>query len=112
MISSNSTDENGVYVGGFISGDESKVIVQIFNEGNEKDFSIDVPLGAISVETFLTSDNDSEEFSSLGINEIDYYNRYFTTILPELSLTSLVFDIDDFLSNGESNSVNLSLIHI
>ena len=112
LISSNSTDENGVYVGGFISGDESKVIVQIFNEGNEKDFSIDVPLGAISVETFLTTNNDSEEFSWLGINEIDYYNRYFTTTLPELSLTSLVFDIDESLSNSEFNFVNNNDFHV
>ena len=42
----------------------------------------------------------------MGINEIDYYNRYFTTTLPELSLTSLVFDIDESLSNGEFNFVN------
>ena len=106
LISSASSDEDGVFVSGFISDDESKVIVQIFNEGNEKDFSVDVPLGAISVETFLTTNNDSEEFSSLGINEIDYYNRYFTTTLPELSLTSLVFDIDESLSNSGYNFEN------
>jgi len=106
LITSNSTDENGVYVGSFISDDESKVIVQIFNEGNEKDFSIDIPIGATTVETFLTTNNDSEDFSSLGINEIDYYNRYFTTTLPELSLTSLVFDIDESLSNSDFNFVN------
>ena len=106
LITSNSTDENGVYVGSFISDDESKVIVQIFNEGNEKDFSIDIPIGATTVETFLTTNNDSEDFSSLGINEIDYYNRYFTTTLPELSLTSLVFDIDESLSNSDYNFVN------
>ena len=106
LITSNSTNENGVYVGSFISDDESKLIVQIFNEGNEKDFSIDIPIGATSVETFLTTNNDSEDFSSLGINEIDYYNRYFTTTLPELSLTSLVFDIDESLSNSDFNFVN------
>ena len=106
LITSNSTDENGVYVGSFISDDESKVILQIFNEGNEKDFSIDIPIGATTVETFLTTNNDSEDFSSLGINEIDYYNRYFTTTLPELSLTSLVFDIDESLSNSDFNFVN------
>ena len=77
-----------------------------FNEGNEKDFSIDIPIGATSVETFLTTNNDSEEFSSLGTNEINYYNRYFTATLPELSLTSLVFDIDESLSNSEFNLVN------
>ena len=106
LINSNSSDENQVYVGGFMSEDESKVIVQIFNEGNEKDLSIDVPLGSSSVETFLTTNNDSEEFLSMGINEIDYYNRYFTTTLPALSLTSLVFDIDESLSNIGSNFSN------
>jgi len=87
-------------VGSFISEDESKIIVQIFNEGSEKDFSIDVPLGSTSVERFLTSNNESEEFLSMGTSEIDYYNRYFTTTLPELSLTSLVFNIDESLSNN------------
>ena len=106
LINSNSSDENQVYVGGFMSEDESKVIVQIFNEGNEKDISIDVPLGSSSVETFLTTNNDSEEFLSIGINEIDYYNRYFTTTLSALSLTSLVFDIDESLSNIGSNFSN------
>ena len=112
LITSNSTDENGVYVGSFISDDESKVILQIFNEGNEKDFSIDIPIGATTVETFLTTNNDSEDFSSLGINEIDYYNRYFTTTLPELSLTSLVFDIDESLSNSDFNFVNNNDFHV
>ncbi len=112
LINSNSSDENQVYVGGFISEDESKVIVQIFNEGNEKDLSIDVPLGSSSVETFLTTNNDSEDFLSMGINEIDYYNRYFTTTLPELSLTSLVFDIDESLSDGEFNFVNNNDIQV
>ena len=106
LISSYSTDENGVYVASFISEEESNLVVQIFNEGNEKDFSIDIPIGAISVETFLTTNNDSEEFSSMGTNEIDYYNRYFTTLLPELSLTSLVFDLDESLSGSDYGFTN------
>ena len=48
----------------------------------------------------------------MGINETDYYNRYFTTTLPELSLTSLVFDIDESLSNGEFNFVNNNDIQV
>ena len=106
MISSNSTDQSGVYVGGFISDDESKVIVQLFNEGEEKDLSIDIPLGAISVERIITTDNDTEEFTSLGTEEINYYDRYFTTTIPELSLTSFVFNIDESLSNSGLNFVN------
>ena len=106
LISSNSTDQSGVYVGGFISDDESKVIVQLFNEGEEKDLSIDIPLGAISVERIITTNNDTEEFTSLGTEEINYYDRYFTTTIPELSLTSFVFNIDESLSNSEPNFVN------
>ena len=106
LISSNSTDENGVYVGGFISDDESKVIVQLFNEGEEKDLSIDIPLGAISVERIITTNNDTEEFTSLGTEEINYYDRYFTTTISELSLTSFVFNIDESLSNSGLNFAN------
>ena len=36
LISSSTTLENESFVGSFISEDESKIIVQIFNEGSEK----------------------------------------------------------------------------
>jgi O-glycosyl hydrolase len=112
LISSNSTDENGVYVGGFISEDESKIILQVFNEGEEKDFSMDIPIGAISVERILTTNNASEEFISLGTQEINYYDRYFTTTLPELSLTSFVFNIDESLSNSSNYLANNNLLEV
>jgi O-glycosyl hydrolase len=112
LISSNSTDENGVYVGGFISEDESKIILQVFNEGEEKDFSMDIPIGAISVERILTTNNASEEFTSLGTQEINYYDRYFTTTLPELSLTSFVFNIDESLSNSSNYLANNNLLEV
>ena len=106
LISSSSTLENEIFVGSFISEDESKIIVQVFNEGAEKEFSVDIPIGAISTERFLTTNNASEEFTSMGVNELDYYNRYFTTTLPELSLTSFVFNIDESLSNDNFNFIN------
>jgi O-glycosyl hydrolase len=112
LITSNSTDENEVYVGGFTSEDESKIILQVFNEGEEKDFSMDIPIGAISVEKILTTNNNSEEFISLGLEDIDYYNRYFLTTLPELSLTSFVFNIDESLSNSSNYLVNNNLLEV
>ena len=112
LITSNSTNENGVYVGGFISEDESKIILQVFNEGEEKDFSMDIPFGAISVDRILTTNNDSEEFSSLGSEEINYYDRYFLTTLPELSLTSFVFNIDESLSNSSNYLANNNLLEV
>ena len=112
LITSNSTDENEVYVGGFTSEDESKIILQVFNEGEEKDFSMDIPIGAISVEKILTTNNNSEEFISLGLEDIDYYNRYFLTTLPELSLTSFVFNIDESLSNSSNYLANNNLLEV
>jgi hypothetical protein len=112
LITSNSTNENEVYVGGFTSEDESKIILQVFNEGEEKDFSMDIPIGAISVEKILTTNNDSEEFISMGLEEINYYDRYFTTTLPELSLTSFVFNIDESLSNSSNYLANNNLLEV
>ena len=106
LIQSNISSDNQIYTGAFISEDNTKIILQVFNEGEEKDFSMDIPLGAISVERILTTNNDSEEFTSLGTQEINYYDRYFITTLPELSLTSFVFNIDESLSNGDFNQIN------
>lgn len=100
LINSSSSEDDQIYVGAFISEDESKIVLQVFNEGDERDFSIDIPFGGISFERFLTSDSTADNFSSQGINEIDYSDRYFTATFPELSLTSFVFNIDGSLSNN------------
>jgi len=100
LINSSSSEDDQVYVGAFISEDESKIVLQVFNEGDERDFSIDIPFGGISFERFLTSDSTADNFSSQGFNEIDYSDRYFTATFPELSLTSFVFNIDGSLSNN------------
>ena len=100
LINSSSSEDDQIYVGAFISEDESKIVLQVFNEGDERDFSIDIPFGGISFERFLTSDSTADNFSSQGFNEIDYSDRYFTATFPELSLTSFVFNIDGSLSNN------------
>ena len=78
LINSSSSEDDQIYVGAFISEDESKIVLQVFNEGDERDFSIDIPFGGISFERFLTSDSTADNFSSQGFNEIDYSDRYFT----------------------------------
>ena len=55
LINSSSSEDDQIYVGAFISEDESKIVLQVFNEGDERDFSIDIPFGGISFERFLTS---------------------------------------------------------
>ena len=104
LINSSSSEDNEIYVGAFISEDESQIILQVFNEGDERDFSVDIPFGGTSFERFLTSNSSADEFSSQGSIDIDYSNRYFTTLLPELSLTSFVFNIDQSLSNNSFNN--------
>ena len=104
LINSSSSEDNQIYVGAFISEDESEIVLQVFNEGDERDFSVDIPFGGTSFERFLTSNSSADEFSSQGSIDIDYSNRYFTTLLPELSLTSFVFNIDQSLSNNSFNN--------
>ena len=43
LINSSSSEDDQIYVGAFISEDESKIVLQVFNEGDERDFSIDIP---------------------------------------------------------------------
>ena len=80
LINSSSSEDDQIYVGAFISEDESKIVLQVFNEGDERDFSIDIPFGGISFERFLTSDSTADNFSSQGFNEIDYSDRYLSLI--------------------------------
>ena len=112
LITSSTTSTNHLFTGAFISEDETKIVLQVFNEGNEKNISIDIPRGAISVERILTTNNDTEEFTSLGIEEINYYDRYFTTNLPELSLTSYVFNIEESLSDSSNYLANNNLLEV
>ena len=43
------TIEGDIMVGSFMSPDQTKIILQLFNEGDSQDFSIDVPIGTTTI---------------------------------------------------------------
>ena len=90
--------QDNIYVGAFIAPDESKLVLQVFNQGYNTELSIDIPKKATSMTRILTDNGIQNEFTVVEQTELNYYDRYFTAYLPELSLTSFVFDLDGTLS--------------
>ena len=93
--------QDNIYVGAFIAPDESKLVLQVFNQGLDTELSIDIPKKATSMTRILTDDGIQNEFTVLEETSLNYYDRYFTAYLPEMSLTSFVFDLDGTLSNDQ-----------
>ena len=106
LIGSNISSDNQIYTGAFISEDNTKIILQVFNEGEEQEYSVDIPRSATSYEKYITSNDPEHEFTLVQSEDVAYYNRYFNTTLDELSLTSFVFNIDESLSNSDFNQIN------
>ena len=93
--------QDNIFVGAFIAPDESKLVLQVFNQGLEIDLSIDIPKEATSMTRILTDNGIQNEFAMVEQTSLNYYDRYFTANLPEMSLTSFVFDLDGTLSNEQ-----------
>ena len=53
----------------------------------------------------LTDNGIQNEFTVVEQTELNYYDRYFTAYLPELSLTSFVFDLDGTLSSDQIEKI-------
>ena len=94
--------QDNIYVGAFIAPDESKLVLQVFNQGYEIELSIDIPKKATSMTRILTDNGTQNEFTVAEQTSLNYYDRYFTANLPEMSLTSFVFDLDGTLSNDQT----------
>ena len=59
----------------------------------------------------LTDNGIQNEFTVVEQTALNYYDRYFTAYLPELSLTSFVFDLDGTLSIDQAEiSENYSFL--
>ena len=103
--------DNDLKIIAFKSDDDSKVIVNLFSEGSLSNVNIEIPEGAISVEHFVTSDQD-ENFSLTTSDDFDLDNNYMSLNLGAMSMHSFVFSIDSSLSSNndfllDSNKVIL-----
>jgi len=88
------TIEGDIMVGSFISPDQTKIILQLFNEGNSQDFSIDVPIGATNVSHYVTSNTENNNFSIYNDISFDIGSRYTSINIPPMSLHSVIYTID------------------
>ena len=83
----------------FKSPDNSKIVVQLFTQNNQSDFDVVIPSGTTSVEHYITSDNSSENFTSVSTNNIDLGENSMPMSMDTMSMHSLVFNIDTSLSS-------------
>ena len=88
------TIEGDIMVSSFISPDQTKIILQLFNEGNSQDFSIDVPIGATNVSHYVTSNTENNNFSIYNDISFDIGSRYTSINIPPMSLHSVIYTID------------------
>ena len=81
-----------LFVVAFKSPSEDKVILQIFNQGVEQTISIDVISDSKSIEHFITSDTEEENFISKNFYSPD--KSYFNLNVPSMSMHSIVFNLN------------------
>ena len=100
------TIEGELMVGAFLSPDQSKIILQLFNEGQDQDFSIDVPIGATNISHYVTSDTESDNYSLYEDVSFELGSRYTNLSIPSMSLHTLVYTIDS--SVLATNTIEIS----
>ena len=88
------TIQGDIMVSSFISTDQTKIILQLFNEGDSQDFSIDVPIGATNVSHYVTSNTENNNFSIYNDISFDIGSRYTSINIPPMSLHSVIYTID------------------
>ena len=88
------TIEGDIMVGSFISPDQTKIIIQLFNEGDSQDFSIDVPIGTTNISHYVTSNTENDNFSMHNDISFDIGSRYTSISIPPMSLHSVIYTIN------------------
>ena len=88
------TIEGDIMVGSFISPDQTKIILQLFNEGDSQDFSIDVPIGTTNISHYVTSNTENDNFSMHNDISFNIGSRYTSISIPPMSLHSVIYTIN------------------
>ena len=88
------TIEGDIIVGSFISPDQTKIILQLFNEGDSQDFSIDVPIGTTNISHYVTSNTENDNFSMHNDISFNIGSRYTSISIPPMSLHSVIYTIN------------------
>lgn len=88
------TIEGDIMVGSFMSPDQTKIILQLFNEGDSQDFYIDVPIGTTNISHYVTSNTENDNFSMHNDISFDIGSRYTSISTPPMSLHSVIYTIN------------------
>lgn len=83
--------EGDFWLTSFKAPDGSKIVVQLFNEGEEQAVSIDIPEGMQSMQHFMTTDASDQNFSIQNNTNFSSGDQYINTVLPAMSLHSFVY---------------------
>lgn len=91
--------DNDLKIVAFKSDNDSKVVVNLFSENNLSNVNIEIPEGSISVDHFVTSDED-ENYSLITTDDFDLDNNYMSLNIDAMSMHSFVFSIDSNLNSN------------
>ena len=88
-------ENTNLFVVAFKSPDISKVIVQVFNDGGvSQQISLDVPVNSISMNHYITSDQEQENFLDSNTTSFSTNNSFINVEIPSMSMHSFVFNIE------------------
>ena len=96
----------------FKSSDETKIVVQLFSENNLDSFEIEIPQGTTSIEHYVTSDTTNENFSLVTTDNFDLQSGFISVNVDNMSMHSLVFDIDSSLAINDTYIYDKDSIHL
>jgi len=102
--------QDDVMVGAFISPNEDKIVLQVFNEGASQDFTLQIPKGTTVIKHYITSDDSSQNFTLQ--NDVSFTtDDVFTSVnVDALSLHTFVYEIDKTQLKIDENKIDEKVI--
>ena len=99
--------DSGLKAVAFKSPDETKIILQLYSDDYIGSFEIEIPQGTTSIEHYITSDAENDNFRLITNENYDLSANYIGSNLSAMSMHSYVFTIDSSLSSQIGyNSLN------
>ncbi|MDG1226480.1 MAG: T9SS type A sorting domain-containing protein, partial [Polaribacter sp.] len=99
-----------VMVGAFISPNEDKIVLQVFNEGASQDFTLQIPKGTIAIKHYITSDDSSQNFTLQNDVSFTTDNEFTSVNVDALSLHTFVYEIDKTQLKIDENKIDKKVI--
>lgn len=99
------TQSENIWVAAFKSPDDSKIVLQVFNEGEAINMSLKAIQGTTGIDHFMTSDATANGFNQINDMSFNSNEQYAEISLPALSFHSFVYTIDETLASKKSEVI-------